>query len=85
MTKQVRTILATPGFPVTLDYHTFRAGKAGTLEHLINDELRATVPAEGFADYAAAWPACKPVLDEIGAPVPAAAPAPKADTAGLAV
>lgn len=71
--KQVSTIAATPGFPVTLDRHTFRASKDGQLEHLVNDEVRAVIPPKGFAAYLEDWPQALPVIESIGAPAAAAA------------
>lgn len=56
------TIAPNPGFPLTLGYHMFRASKDKQLEHLIDGELRATVPPEGFADYVKAWPQCADVV-----------------------
>ncbi len=73
MGKEVTTIAATPGFPVTLDRHTFRMSKSGDLEHVIDGEVRAVVPPKGFAAYLEDWPQARPVIEAAGAPVAAAA------------
>lgn len=60
--KEVTTIAATPGYPITLDRHTFRLAKSGNLEHVIDGEVRAVIPPEGFADYVKDWPQAAPVV-----------------------
>jgi len=45
--------------------HEFRAAPDGCLLHSIDGSLVATVPPEGQADYAAAWPACDQVVREL--------------------
>lgn len=43
----------------------FVAADDGRMEHYTDDRLRATVPPEGFDAYAAAWPACAPIVAEL--------------------
>lgn len=52
----------TGGLPV-LALHTFEAGRDGQLVHLIDNNLRATIPPEGWADYAKMWPEAQDVID----------------------
>lgn len=66
--------------------HRFEATKDGQLAHYTDDQLRATIPPAGWADYAEQWPNAKPVIDQLTrskAPEPAqlAAPAPAAQPA----
>lgn len=39
----------------------------GHLEHYTEGRLRAVVPPEGLDAYAAQWPDCRPVVDELKA------------------
>jgi hypothetical protein len=54
-----------PGFPMSMGIHQFGADATGALLHFIDGDLRATVPPEGFADYAAAHPNCQPIVDRL--------------------
>lgn len=56
----------TTGFLPIVALHTFQAHD-GMLEHSIDGRLRATVPAEGFDDYARTWPDAAPVIEHIRA------------------
>lgn len=62
-----------------MEAHTFEASKKGELLHFTNGELRARIPAEGFADYLEAWPEARPIVDAI-TPKPAATPAASTET-----
>jgi hypothetical protein len=65
----------------TLQLHTFAADVDGRLVHSIGGTVRAIVPPEGFADYAKAWPAAAPLIEELGGEVdPAGADSDDADT-----
>lgn len=55
--------------------HTFETSPAGELVHLIDGKLRATVPPEGWSDYAKSWPDAVDVIDALRI-VPAAPAAP---------
>lgn len=45
--------------------HEFKASKDGQLQHFTDDQLRATIPPEGWDDYAAKWPAAQGVIDQL--------------------
>lgn len=69
-----------PGFERNVDvprlcYHTFEASPRGELLHLIDNNLRATVPPEGWADYCKEWPEAQDIVDALTI-VPAAQAAP---------
>lgn len=55
-----------PPIPL-LAFHEFSLNGDGCLEHRIGGVLRATVPPEGAADYAAQWPACAELVAELKA------------------
>jgi hypothetical protein len=70
-----------PGFDRTGDrpmmvYHTFQVGPDGQLQHLIDNNLRATVPPEGWADYVREWPEAAEIVDSLIKPTVAADPVP---------
>ncbi|HYS77051.1 MAG TPA: hypothetical protein VEM38_13235 [Burkholderiales bacterium] len=48
--------------------HRFEATKDGQLAHFTDDQLRATVPPEGWDDYLAAWPEAQPIVDRLRNP-----------------
>lgn len=50
------------GLPV-LALHTFEAARDGQILHFIDGNLRATVPPEGWADYAKEWPEAQEIID----------------------
>lgn len=52
------------GIPL-MAIHTFQVAPDGQLEHIINGRLRATVPPEGWADYATTWPDAQSVIDAL--------------------
>lgn len=62
-----QTIGANPGFPLNLANHRFSATPAGELAHFVDDQLRATVPAEGWDDYVKYWPASIDVVRQLRA------------------
>lgn len=45
--------------------HTFRSNSRGELEHLIDGNLRATVPPEGWEDYCREYPDAQSVVDSM--------------------
>ncbi len=47
--------------------HRFEATRDGQLAHYTDETLRATVPPEGWDDFASAWPAAQPVIDQLRA------------------
>lgn len=54
--------------------HRFDATEDGQLAHYTDEALRATVPPEGWDDYARAWPAAQPVIDQLRAAARSRAP-----------
>lgn len=62
------------GIPV-LCKHEFVATADGQLAHVIDDQLRAIVPPEGWDDYVQSWPDAAPVVLELR-PSPAIVPPP---------
>ena len=52
--------------------HRFEATRHGQLAHYTDDQLRATVPPEGWDDYLAAWPEAQPIVDRLRKPAAAA-------------
>ena len=48
--------------------HTFAASVDGQLCHFMDGTLRATVPPEGWDDYAATWPDCESVVNSMRGP-----------------
>lgn len=72
------------GIPLMVT-HRFEATADGQLAHYTDNNLRATVPPEGWEAYAEAFPACVPILVNLTTPTAPAAPeadapaAPKAD------
>lgn len=71
-----------PGFERNVDvprlcYHTFEASEKGELLHLIDNQLRATIPPEGWAEYVKEWPEAGDIVDALrivpAAPLPALA------------
>jgi len=63
--NEIKTIAADAGYPLALAHHTFRVGPQGELQHFISDELRATVPPEGWEEYARTWPQVRELVDEL--------------------
>jgi hypothetical protein len=63
----IKTILANPGFPLNLANHVFDANDKGELIHLVEGDLRATVPPEGWDDYVKYWPAAIDVVRQLRA------------------
>ena len=60
------------GLPV-IALHTFEVSRDGQLVHLIDGNLRATVPPEGWDDYAKMWPEAQDIIDGLtikAAPLP---------------
>lgn len=53
------------GAPVHFAYMEFRAEPDGQLGHYLDGNLWATVPPEGWDDYARAWPACASLVDQL--------------------
>jgi hypothetical protein len=51
-----------PAEPILMATHRFVKNDEGAIEHYINNVLRATVPPEGWDDYAAQWPDCQPLV-----------------------
>jgi hypothetical protein len=58
--------ITTVGFdktnPPRIAYHTFTINAHGLLEHVIDDQIRALVPPEGFEAYCEAWPDARQVI-----------------------
>ena len=50
------------GLPVAC-YHTFDVSSDKQLLHYINDTLRATVPPEGWEEYAKEYPDAQDIID----------------------
>lgn len=46
-------------------HHTFDASPDGQLLHFINGYLRATVPPEGWKDYAEMYPEAQDIIDAL--------------------
>jgi hypothetical protein len=59
-----------PGMPVLLCHTVFDVNAAGELVHYSDGKLRATVPPEGWDDYARAWPGCAELVAELRAVQP---------------
>lgn len=54
--------------PIILARHEFTAGAHGQLEHYTDGVLRATVPPEGWQDYARDWPQAEPLMAAMRTP-----------------
>lgn len=46
------------GLPLRMVMHTFQINANGELEHFTDEQLRATVPPEGWESYVETWPQC---------------------------
>lgn len=63
--------IVTPGFDranggaLLMVEHRFAASNDGQLLHFTNGDLRATVPPEGWADYAVEYPACADLVFQL--------------------
>ncbi len=58
---------ANPGFPLVLAQHRYSASEKGELLHYIDEQLRATVPPEGWDDYVKYWPQSIDVVRQLRA------------------
>lgn len=45
--------------------HEFKESKDGQLQHFTDDQLRATIPPEGWDEYVSKWPAAAGVVDAL--------------------
>ncbi len=63
----VQTIAANPGFPITLGNHRYSASSDGQLLHYIDEQLRATVPPDGWDDFVKYWPTSIDVVRQLRA------------------
>jgi len=50
---------------ICMDQHRFTATSDGQLAHYTGEQLRATVPPEGWADYVKLWPEAKAIVDQL--------------------
>lgn len=63
MTPYVKAIVPEDrGGIITLHVQEFMKGADSSLLHVTDGNLRASVPSEGWTDYAELWPAAKPVI-----------------------
>jgi hypothetical protein len=70
------------GVPL-LALHTFETSSDGQLIHLIDGNVRAIVPPEGWADYVQEWPEAQDIVDALRR-VPNAVAAPSAQEVSMA-
>lgn len=80
-TKTVAGFEKVTGRPPLVVWHTFEATADGQLSHLIDGNLRATIPPEGWADYCLEYPDAQDIVDELTKPTEIKAPAPEEPTA----
>lgn len=73
MQKRVIGFDTSGGLPI-MAMHYFATTGDGQLAHYIDGRLRATVPPEGWADYAKTWPESGDVIDSLIRPTTPAAP-----------
>lgn len=66
-TKTVPGFDTVAGRPLMV-MHTFCVSLDGQLQHFTDNNLRATVPPEGWADYCAAYPEAQDIVDELTKP-----------------
>lgn len=59
-----------PGLPVVLVDTAFDVNEAGELVHYTEGKVRATVPPEGWDDYAREWPMCAELVAELRGKLP---------------
>ena len=51
--------------------HRFEATSDGQLAHYTDDQIRAIVPPESWADYLTSWPEAAPIVEGLTKPTPA--------------
>lgn len=67
-TKTIAGFEKVTGRPPLVVWHTFEATDDGQLAHLIDGNLRATIPPEGWADYCKEYPDAQDIVDELTKP-----------------